>query len=398
MGKRAFQVMVKPRGAICNLDCHYCFYLKKEKLYPQGSFRMSDEVLDSYTRQMIFGQQVPEVNFAWQGGEPTLMGLDFFRKAVELQNRYKKPGMRIFNAFQTNATLLDDDWCQFFHENHFLIGVSLDGPSELHDAYRKDKGGRPTFKRVMAGIELLKKHAVEFNILTCINAINADHPLEVYRFLRDDVGAQFIQFIPIVERQDRGESPVSERSVSGIKYGKFLIQVFDEWVKRDVGKIYVQLFDVTLAAFMGLQPGLCVNQETCGEALALEHNGDVYSCDHFVDGAYRLGNLMETPLVDLVSSSQQLAFGEDKRKSLPGACRKCPVLFVCNGGCPKDRLLKTSDGEPGLNYLCDGFKAFFTYVDRPMREMARLLEAHRPPAEIIQTYGAKRKRHRRTNH
>ncbi len=356
---------------------------------------MSPAVLESYTQQLIAAQQVPEVNFAWQGGEPTLMGLDFFRKAVALQHLYSKPGVRILNAFQTNATLLDDEWCQFFHDNHFLIGVSLDGPPELHDFYRVDKGGHPTCERVLTGIKLLKKHNVDFNVLTCVNAINANHPSEVYRFLRDEAGAQFIQFIPIVERgSDEGEI-VSPRSVSGKAYGQFLIRVFDEWVKRDVGKVFVQMFDVTLASFSGLPPGLCVFQESCGQALALEHNGDIYACDHFVDEPYRLGNLMETPLVDMATSAQQASFGEAKRRSLPGKCRSCPVQFVCNGGCPKDRLLMTADGEPGLNYLCDGYKAFFTYVDRPMREMARLLKAHRPPAEIMQTYGARRKRHRK---
>jgi len=337
---------------------------------------------------------VPEVNFAWQGGEPTLMGLDFFRKAVALQAKYRKPGMQVNNAFQTNATLLDDEWCQFFHENHFLIGVSLDGPRELHDAYRVDKGGRATFDRVMAGIALLKKHHVDFNILACVNAVTAEHPLEVYRFFRDEVGAQFIQFIPIVERGEVEGELVSSRTVSGKAYGKFLIKIFDDWVRRDVGKVFVQLFDVSLAVWSGQPPGLCIFQETCGQALALEHTGDVYSCDHFVEQPHHLGNLMQTPLVGMVTGEQQAAFGEDKKKSLPRYCRECPVRFVCNGGCPKDRLLHTPDGEPGLNYLCEGFKSFFTYVDRPMREMAALLQVRRPPAEIMQTYGAKRKRHR----
>jgi uncharacterized protein len=390
----AFHVMVKPRGAVCNLDCAYCFYLRKEQLYPGGSFRMSDAVLDSYTRQMIAAQQAPEVTFAWQGGEPTLMGLDFFVKAVALQEQYRKPGMRITNAFQTNAILLNEDWCRFLHDQHFLVGVSLDGPQELHDAYRLDKGGRPTFERVMAGVELLKKHRVDFNILACVNDRTAQKPLEVYRFFRDVVAAQFIQFIPVVERGQAPGEITSPRSVGGLAYGKFLIEIFEEWVRRDVGRVYVQLFDAALAAWAGYPPGLCIFQETCGLALALEHNGDVYSCDHYVDLPYFLGNILQTPLEELVTGSQQAAFGKDKKKSLPGYCRDCAVRFVCNGACPKDRLLETPRGEPGLNVLCQGYKAFFTHIDRPMRQMADLLQARRAPAEIMQSYPLARKRRR----
>jgi len=383
----AFHVMVKPRGAICNLNCRYCFYLRKENLYSGSSFRMSDEVLEEYTRQYIAAQQVPEVTFAWQGGEPTLMGLDFYRRAVELQQKYSKPGLLIRNAFQTNGILLDDEWCSFFHEHNFLVGLSLDGPRHLHDVYRVDKGGQPTFDRVMAAVALLKKHRVEFNILACVHAANAGHPLQVYRFLRDEVGVAFIQFIPIVEKQPgagrRGEMAVSSRSVSGRQYGNFLIAIFDEWLRRDVGRVFVQIFDVSLAAWMEQRPGLCVFEPTCGQAMAMEHNGDLYACDHFVEPRYYLGNITRTPLADLVASPKQHTFGLDKRDKLPHDCRVCPVRFVCNGGCPKDRLLRTPKGEPGLNYLCEGYKAFFTHIDRPMKLMASLVHAGRPAAEIM---------------
>ncbi len=383
----AFHVMLKPRGAICNLDCEYCFFLSKEMLYPGSRFRMSDDLLEDYTRQYIEAQRVPEVTFAWQGGEPTLMGLDFFKRAVELQQRYRKPGMRIHNAFQTNGTLLDDDWCRFFREHDFLIGLSVDGPQPLHDRYRVDKGGKPTFQRVMKGLDLLKKHRVEFNILTTVHAGNADHPLEVYRFLRDEAGARFMQFIPIVERANetgfQEGNQVTDRTLTGEQYGEFLCAIFDEWVRRDVGRVFVQIFDVALAAWAGMPPGLCVFQETCGDALALEHNGDLYACDHFVEPRYRLGNIQEIPLLDLVGSPQQRQFGLDKRDTLPRYCRECEVRFVCNGGCPKDRILTTPDGEPGLNYLCAGFKRFFNHIDRPMKIMAAELAAQRAPANIM---------------
>ena len=390
-----FHVMAKPRGAICNLDCAYCFYLPKEDLYRGSSFRMSDETLESYTRQYIQNQRVPEVNFAWQGGEPTLMGLDFFRKAVAYQQKYARPGQRIENALQTNGTLLDDEWCKFFAENRFLIGISLDGPREAHDLYRKDKGGAPTFDRVLRAVKLLKNHKVDFNILTCVSASNVERPLDVYHFLRDEIGAEYIQFIPIVERENttgfQEGTVLTSRSITGEQYGRFLISIFDEWVCRDVGKVFVQMFDTALGRWLGAPGGLCVFQETCGLALAMEHNGDVYSCDHFVEPRHRLGNLLETPLTELVGSVQQKQFGLDKRESLPHYCRECPVLFACNGGCPKDRTELTPDGEPGLYHLCSGFKAFFTHVDEPMRIMAGLLRQRRPAAEIMKIYFGKEK-------
>lgn len=383
----AFHVMLKPRGAICNLDCAYCYYLSKERLYPGSRFCMSDGLLEEYTRQYIKAQRVPEMTFAWQGGEPTLMGLDFFRLAVECQQKYRRPGVRIHNALQTNGITLDDEWCHFFRKHNFLVGISLDGPCELHDAYRVDKGGKPTFDRVMGGVELLKKHGVEFNVLTCVHAANADHPPEAYRFLRDEVGASFIQFIPIVERDNdtgfqEGEK-VTERSVAGRQYGDFLIAIFDEWGRRDVGRVFVQIFDVALAAWLGQRPGLCTFEETCGTALVMEHNGDLYSCDHFVEPQHRLGNIQEIPLIEMVGSKQQRQFGLAKRDTLPRYCRECQVRFICNGGCPKNRILRTPDGEPGLNYLCEGYKAFFTHIDRPMQIMAAELQAGRPPANIM---------------
>lgn len=383
----AFHIMTKPRGAICNLDCKYCYFLSKERLYPNSDFRMSETLLEEYTRQYIEAQQVPEVTFAWQGGEPTLMGLDFYKQAVGYQQKYKKPGMRIFNALQTNAVTLDDDWCAFFAENDFLIGVSVDGTKRLHDAYRVDKGDAPTFERVMHGLDLLKKHKVEFNILTTVHAANANYPLEIYRFFRDEIKTQFMQFIPIVERANttgfQEGNTVTERSVTAEQYGTFLTAIFDEWVRHDVGRVYVQIFDVALVAWTGNRPGLCIFEETCGSALALEHNGDVYSCDHYVEPDYKLGNLIDIPLADLVSGDQQRQFGLAKRDTLPSYCRECEVRFVCNGGCPKNRFIETPDGKTGLNYLCAGYKAFFTHIDSSMRFMANELAHRRAPANVM---------------
>jgi uncharacterized protein len=343
---------------------------------------MSREVLEAYTRQYIAAQQVPEVTFGWQGGEPTLMGLDFYRLAVELQEKYRRSGLRIINALQTNGTTLDDEWCRFLHERGFLVGISLDGPAPVHDEYRHDKAGRPTHHRVMGGLRLLQAHKVEFNILATVHAANAPHPLEVYRFLRDEAGARFIQFIPIVEREGDGDA-VTSRSVTGAQYGEFLSAIFDEWVRRDVGQVFVQIFDAALAAWFQRRAGLCVFEETCGLALAMEHNGDLYACDHFVQPDCLRGNIMETPLVEMVASEAQQRFGLAKRDALPRVCRECAVRFVCNGGCLKNRLLRTPEGEPRLNYLCEGYKAFFTHIERPMRLMAAELRAGRPPANVM---------------
>jgi len=385
-----FHLLAKPRGAICNLDCKYCFYLAKEDLYVGSKFRMSDEMLETYIRQLIESHQIPEVTVAWQGGEPTLMGLDFFRRSIELEKKYCKPGMKIQNTIQTNGTLINDDWARFFKENDFLVGLSIDGPREMHDFYRVDKQGGPTFDLVMRGLEHLQKFEVEWNALTTIHHANANHPVEVYKFLRDDCRAEFIQFIPIVERQtDANGQPtnrVTDRSVTGEQYGRFLVGVFEEWVRRDVGTVYVQMFDVALANWYGEPSGLCVHSKTCGTALAIEHNGDLYSCDHFVEPKYKLGNIGEKHMLQLVSSEQQLTFGQDKYDTLPKYCRECEVRFACHGGCPKDRFISTPDGEPGLNYLCAGFKIFFNHINKPMKIMTELLDLNRAPAEIMQTY------------
>ena len=380
----SFHVMVKPRGPVCNLDCTYCFYLRKEHLYEEGTrFVMSEEVLGSFTRQYIEAQQVPEVTFGWQGGEPTLMGLDFFRKAVALQEEYRKPGVKVANALQTNGTLLDDEWCHFLKEHEFLVGLSLDGPRKLHDTYRVDKGGKPTFENVHRALNLLQRHGVHFNILCVVNRVNGDHPLKVYRFFKSE-GVQFIQFIPAVERTHDGG--VTDWTVRAGQWGRFLCAVFDEWVRHDVGRVFLQHFDAALQAWVGMEPSPCVHARTCGNCLAIEHNGDLFSCDHYVVPEYYLGSIMETPMVDLVASPFQRHFGTDKRDALPRYCRECPVLFGCNGGCPKDRFITTPDGEPGLNYLCAGYRQFFTHIASSMRTMAELLNNGYPPAAIMPTF------------
>lgn len=385
----AFHVMVKPTGSACNLRCDYCFFLKKARLYPGSSMRMSDEVHDAYVRQLLQSHNVPQVTVAWQGGEPALMGLDFFRRSVELQNKCRKPGTRIENTFQTNGVLLDDAWCRFFHDNRFLVGLSLDGPRDLHDFYRKDMAGRGTFDRVLASARLLQAHKVEFNVLCTVNSKNSRHPLDVYRFFRDDLGARYIQFIPIVERDnDTGYqegNKVTDRSVEPGQFGRFLIETFDEWVKRDVGSTFVLNFDGALAGWLGKAGTVCIFGPTCGLGLALEHNGDLYSCDHFVEPNHYLGNIMKTPLIDLVASKKQRQFGQDKKDTLPRYCRQCEFLHICNGECPKNRFLETPDGEPGLNCLCAGYKAFFEHADRAMSMMADLIRRNRPASEVMAT-------------
>jgi uncharacterized protein len=347
---------------------------------------MSDTVLEEYTRQTIEAHRIPEVTFAWQGGEPTLLGQAFFEKAIALQKRYCRPGMVIHNTIQTNGTLLDDQWCEFFRNHRFLVGISIDGPRELHDACRTDKGGKGTFDRVMKGITFLKKHNVDFNILCTINAVNGDHPDEVYRFFRDEVKAQFIQFIPVVER-DQKTGTVTPLSVGPEQFGRFLAGVFDEWVKYDVGTIYVQHFDTALANWYGEPHGICVFSPVCGSALVIEHNGDIYSCDHFVDRDHLLGNILAVPLTQLVNSERQRKFGLNKKEKLPKYCLECPVLFACRGECPKNRFAGTPEGEPGLNYLCEGFRMFFTHIDRPMKFMAEELHAGRAPANVMKRMG-----------
>jgi uncharacterized protein len=370
---QAFHVMAKPTGAICNLDCTYCFYLAKEELYPDSEFRMTDEVLESYVAGLLAAHHaMDEVVVAFQGGEPTMMGLPFFERVLEIERAHARPGQRILNTLQTNATLLDDSWAAFLHGNDFLVGVSIDGPAHLHDAYRVDKGGKPTFDRVMRGLDVLRFHDVSWNALTTVNAANALHGREVYRFLRDECGAEFMQFIPVVEQTPGG---VSGLSVPSVAFGQFMIEVFDEWIRDDVGTVFVQHFDTALAHWLGMpDAGLCVHAEECGRSVALEHNGDVYSCDHFVDPAHRIGNLADgRSLLQIVDSPEQAAFGRAKKSSLPRYCIDCYVRFACNGGCPKDRFVNAPDGESGLNYLCDGYRAFFRHIDEPMKVMAGLL-------------------------
>jgi uncharacterized protein len=397
MSTSNFQVMAKPIGPICNLDCKYCFYLEKESLYPLvEKWAMAPDVLESYIRQYIEAHDTPQIAFAWQGGEPTLLGVDYFRHVVELEKKYAN-GKQISNAFQTNGVLLNDEWAELFLENRFLVGISIDGPRELHDAYRVDKGGQPTFDRVLRGIDVLKRRQVEFNTLTTVHRANADAPLEVYRFLKAH-GSGFMQFIPIVERVAQqvtkdglrliapdfsGAAQVSLWSVEPRQFGRFLCAIFDEWVRKDVGRQFVQLFDVSLELWSGMEASLCVFRKTCGAALAIEHSGDLYSCDHFVYPENRLGNIMESPLAALAGSAQQQRFGDAKESTLPRYCRECDVRFACNGECPKHRFTTTPDGEPGLNYLCAGYKMFFHHIDPYMCFMAAELAAQRPPANVM---------------
>lgn len=402
--RRGFHVLAKPVGPICNLDCKYCFYLEKENLYPdEHKWRMNDEVLEEYIRQYIQAQPGSQVDFAWQGGEPTLLGVDFFRKVVTLQKKYGD-GKRISNALQTNGILLDTEWCHFFAEHKFLVGLSIDGPRELHDRYRVDKSGKSSFDDVVRGLELLKKERVEFNTLTVVHRENSQQPLEVYRFLKE-IGSGFIQFIPLVERvapptltvlgfglneppsPGGGHVPTSQVtswSVPAEQYGKFLCSIFDEWVRQDIGRVFVQLFDVALQNWMGLGSSLCVFAEKCGAALAIEHNGDLYSCDHYVYPKYHLGNIMNSSLTGMIASPQQHRFGEEKLTTLPEYCQKCEVRFACNGECPKHRFTRTPDGAAGLNYLCPSYKRFFNHIDSSMRVMAELLRNGRAPAELME--------------
>jgi uncharacterized protein len=405
-----FHLMAKPAGAACNLDCQYCFYLSKGQLYPNSRLRMSEEVLEAYLRQLIEAQRAAgqAVNVSWQGGEPTLMGLAFFERSVALVERFKRPRQRVQYAIQTNGVLLDDAWCSFFKRHDFLVGLSIDGPQPLHDAYRTYRNGKGSFDEVMRAWQMLAKHGVDVNVLCTLHSANAEHPLEVYRFFRDDLSARFLQFVPIVERcrrmpielADAGSEQdshserelytqsgniVTDRSIAPAQYGQFLIEVFEEWVRRDVGQVFVQLFDAALGAHLG-QYSLCVFAPRCGRAMAMEHNGDVYSCDHYVAPAFLLGNLRAQRLADLAASPQQRSFGDEKETNLPRDCWECDVRFACNGGCPKDRFLETPDGQQGLNYLCEGYKQFFRHVDRPMRLMAALIQQRRPPAEIMQWY------------
>ncbi len=390
-------MLAKPTGAVCNLQCRYCFYLGKDALYPGVSdFAMDDDVLETFISGYIQAQPGHHVPFAWQGGEPTLRGLEFFRKVVDLQEKHGD-GKTIQNAFQTNGVLLDDDWCGFFRDHNFLIGLSVDGPAEIHNHYRLDKGGHGSFRHVMRGLDYLIKHGVEFNTLTVVQKDNSRYPLDVYRFLKQ-IGSRFLQFIPVMERtigrnsksgspfpDPDFEEPVSltDWSVGSKQYGRFLSAVFDAWVRNDVGRVYVQIFDEALAAWAGEAPGVCMFQETCGRAPALEFNGDLYACDHYVFPDYRLGNIIDEDFQDLVSGERQRAFGENKRDQLPRMCLECDVRFICQGECPKNRILLTPDGEPGLNYYCRGYRHFFHHIAPFMRFMAGELQHRRPPANVI---------------
>ena len=381
-----FTVLVKPAGADCNLACRYCFYLDKASLYPDSPRRMSEAVLEAYLRQLFASQPSGEILVSWQGGEPTLMGLDFYERSVELVEQYRRPAQRVSYSFQTNGILLDEAWCAFFKAHHFLIGLSLDGPAGMHDAYRVDRGGHGSFARVRHAWDLLQENQVETNILCAIHAANANQPLEVYRFFRDELQASFLQFIPIVEPlppDSSGRVRVSPRSVRPEQFSSFLVKIFDEWVRHDVGAVFVQAFDSALAAWCGLPASVCVFQEVCGSALILEHNGDLYACDHFVEPAHRLGNILESPLADLAASPRQRRFGLDKRDHLPLPCRTCDVLFACRGECPRNRFLRLSVEEAPLNYLCKGYKHFFHHIDASMRRMAELLRLGRPAMEIM---------------
>lgn len=393
----AFHVIAKPIGPICNMDCTYCFYLEKENLYPdKKQWRMSEDVLENFIKQYIQTQSVPQISFTWQGGEPTLLGVDFFKKVVELQKIYAD-GKTIINSFQTNGVLLTDEWCGFFKENNFLVGLSVDGPEELHDYYRVFKGNQPSFTKVLNGLQLLKKHHVEFNTLTCINRVNSYEPLKVYNFLKE-IGSTFLQFIPIVERKAdlnrnnklelvspdfSGKAEVTEWSVEPEQYGKFLTSIFDEWVNNDVGNIFVQIFEVALESWYSKQQSLCVFRETCGTAMAIEHNGDLYSCDHYVYPENKLGNIVNSAIASLVDSPGQFRFGINKRDLLPKYCLGCEVKFACNGECPKHRFIKTPDGEEGLNYLCAGYKIFFNHVAPYMRYMANEIKQNKSASSVM---------------
>ena len=388
-------VMLKPAGAHCNLACKYCYYLEKNNLY-QNSHRhlMTDEMLEQFTREYIEAQTMPQVLFTWHGGEPLMRSIDFYKKALALQKKYAH-GKQIDNVIQTNGTLLTDEWCEFFAQNHWLVGISIDGPQEYHDHYRVTPAGKPSWEKVMQGISLLKKHRVEWNAMAVVNAYNAEHPLEFYHFFRDN-GCQYLQFTPIVERltehedgrtlaslADDREIPLTDASVTPQQWGNFLCTIFDDWVRHDVGKTFVEIFDCTLANWMGVLPGICAYSKECGHAGVMEHNGDVYSCDHFVFPEYKLGNIREQSLIDMLYGEKQQAFSRLKHTSLPRQCKECDMEFACHGECPKNRFEKDKYGEPGLNYLCQGYYQYYSHVAPYMDFMKRELLAQRPPANIM---------------
>lgn len=395
---RPMYIMTKAAGSMCNLACKYCYYLEKNNLYREQQsdrrFTMTDDTLERFISMYIQSQTTPQVLFCWHGGESLMRPLSFYKRVVELQKKYAA-GRIIDNTIQTNGTLLDDEWCRFFRDNNWLVGVSVDGPQEFHDEYRRNKMGAPSFRKVMQGINLLKKHGVEWNALAVVNDFNADYPLDFYRFFKE-IECRYIQFTPIVERilprkdgrylaspMDAQDIPLADFSVLPAQWGDFLCAVFDEWVRNDVGEYFVQIFDATLANWIGEQPGVCSMARTCGHAGVMEYNGDVYSCDHFVFPEYKLGNIRTHTLVEMMFSERQQRFGADKRDRLPGQCRQCRYLFACNGECPKNRFATTADGEPGLNYLCEGYRKYFDHVAPYMDFMANELKHQRPPANVM---------------
>ena len=386
-------IMVKPVGSACNLRCDYCYYLEKQHLYAnEGRQMLSDELLERFIREYIESQTTPEVLFTWHGGEPLVRPLAFYEKVVRLQQRYAH-GRRIANSLQTNGTLINDDWARFFHDQGWLIGVSLDGPEAYHDAFRRTRGGGPSFRNVIRGIDILNRHAVEWNALAVANRLNGDHPLSFYRFFKN-IGCRYIQVTPVVERlahHDDGrqlaslvdEGQLAPFSIRPKQWGNFLCTIFDEWVRHDVSMFFFNIFDATLANWVGVAPGLCTMAKHCGHAGVMEHNGDVYSCDHFVFPEYKLGNIHEQSLVEMMYSERQRRFGRAKADSLPTQCRECQWLNACHGECPRNRFIRTANGEPGLNYLCEGYRQYFSHVAPYMDVMKRLLGEKRPPAEIM---------------
>lgn len=397
---KPFYVMAKPVGATCNLDCTYCYYLEKADLYPETSKTiMTEAMLEAFIKSYIEAQMSPEVLFTWHGGETLLRGLEFYKKAIKYQEYYAQEyNIKIVNSLQTNGTLLNDRWCEFFKEHNFLIGISIDGPADLHNVYRVTKSGGKTWDKVMLGLKLLQKHKIEYNILAVVNNINVKYPLRVYDFFKKS-GAKHIQFTPIVERELTDEeylvlaTPEQEHNVSitnwsvdPVAYGKFLCAIFDQWVKNDVGEYFVINFDAMLANWMDVPPPICVYAKTCGHALAIEHNGDVFSCDHYVFKEYKLGNIKEKSLLQMARLPEQIKFGNDKRDRLPKQCRECKYLFLCNGECPRNRISKTADGEKGLNYLCKGFKIFYKHISPYLEVMADELKNGRAPANVMKTF------------
>ena len=378
---RDFQVFAKPAGALCNLECRYCYYLRKKDLYGKGeSLRMSDDILEEYIIQHIDASESPEVRFSWHGGEPTILGKDYFRKIAALQRTHRPEGKTIANGIQTNGTLLDEEWCQFLASEGFTVGISLDGPKELHDPYRTGKRGNPTHEQAMRGYRLLREHGVACDVLCVVHAGNVPHPLEIYRFFKE-IGATSIGFLPLVERAPDGG--VIDLTVPPAALGDFLCAIFDEWLANDIGRVNVQIFEEAIATALGREHGLCIFRETCGDIPVVEHNGDFFSCDHFVDEAHCPGNIMETPLASLLDSPEQRAFGQAKRNRLPRFCRTCEVLSMCNGGCPKDRFLQAPDNEEGLNYLCAGYRRFFFHCRPFVAQVAALSQQHRTESSRI---------------